>query len=300
MSDGADVPGGSSGSFDDIQAQLDALIQGFGGEVAVRAPAPVREPAPEPEPEPEPEPAPEPASAEPPAERTPVVAPLLASVRRILAERRSLLGAAAIAVVVIGLLVVVLQSQGDRSNGGTPSASSVSDSTAGVRFPETTGDVLAPDGRIRPVGVRSLELGFEAAVVPTTDLPACASHDPDLGRAVWFDAPADSGTSETLPVAVAPGEHGVALLLADARGQPEATPFAGIGAAGSGDRIEVARANGTIMTWRAIDVVRVAVGSDLPVEVLVPAAEQRLLLVGCGALVDDEERDVYVLALRDR
>ena len=301
MSDGTDTPSGTSESFDDIQAQLDALIEGFGGEPAPRAP--VLAPAPGPEPAPEPTPAaelpPTPAPAEPPAERASVVAPLLASVRRVLAERRALVGAGVIAAVAVGLVVAVGQGQGDRSTGGTPSTSSVSDSTAGVRFPEPTGDVRGPDDRIRPVGVRSLELGFEVAVIPTTELPSCASHHSDLERVVWFDAPAGAEVSSTLPVAVAPGQHGVALLLAEAGDRSGAAPFAGIGAAVSGERIEVARANGTVITWRAIDVVRVSAGSDVPTEVLVPAAEQRLLLVGCGAIVDGEERDVYVLALRD-
>lgn len=223
--------------------------------------------------------------------------------RELLTDRRVLIGlGAVIAVVLIGVVVTVVGplNSGDRSAGPVGGLLSRGEVTAVVRFPEPAAGALGPEDRVRPVGVRSLELGFESPVVAEADAPSCASHDPDRDRAVWFDAPQGPGAWPGEPVAVAPGEHGVAVLLAGAGSEVAGIPFDGIGAAAAGARLEVARANGTVLAWRAVDVVVVASGSELPVEVLVPVAEQRLLLVGCGAVIDGEERDVYVLALRTR
>jgi len=47
-----------------------------------------------------------------------------------------------------------------------------------------------------------------------------------------------------------------------------------------GVRSEVSRADGDVLSWRIVDVVAVRTGSVLPEAVLVPAPDQRLLLVG--------------------
>jgi hypothetical protein len=235
---------------------------------------------------------------------------------RVLANRRlrSLLGdrrvrSAAVAVlsvlaviVVLGLLIAAFDARDPRTDEAAESAvPSGAESAPEIRFPEPASSALAPEDRVRPVGVRSIELGFETAVGAESTAPSCATSDAERDRAVWFDPGAsDEGTDGGTLVAVAPGEHGVAVLLGPADGDRVAAPLRGIGLARQGTLIEVARSNGTVLGWKVVDVVRAPAGSGLPTSVLTPVDEQRLLLIGCGATVDGAVLDVYVLALRDR
>ena len=206
-------------------------------------------------------------------------------------------GAVLVALVVLRALGTRLSmadggAAGDGTTGGTPSGEGSASSTLRIAFPEPEAGGRGPEERLRPVGVRSRDVGFEVAVISATDLPTCASHDEPSERAVWFDA---SGSDLD---AVAPGEHGVALLLAAAGSGSEPAPFLGLEDVLVGASVEVARSNGTVLAWRVIDMVHVGPGSGFPVELLSPVAEQRLVLVGCGADVGGASVDVYVLALR--
>jgi len=221
---------------------------------------------------------------------------------------------AAGAVVLAVLVAVVIVRSADAPSGGA----SAGDGAGGpeavapateVQFPEVAADAEPAEPRIRPVGVRSTELALETSVVGAIDLPTCDGPTGTEGtdRARWFD-PGDGAAGR----AVAPGEHGVAVIvgaaaLADtdattdgAEGAESAGPMAGLGMAVEGTLFEVARIDGTVLRWRAVDVVRLPVGTPFPEAVLSPAAEQRLLLVACGARVDGGTADVYVLALRAR
>jgi len=206
-------------------------------------------------------------------------------------------------LVVAGLIVVSLR--GDVPDGGSSDLRGLGGGTVrtvvpDVRFPAAAPDALPPEPRQRPLGVRSLELGFEAPVVAEAERPSCATSDLAFERVIWFDGAASSGATDAALTAVAPGEHGIAMLLGGAQDAVSSAPLRGIGAAEVGVRIEVGRADGTVLSWRIVDVVVVRTGSVLPEAVLVPAPEQRLLVAGCGATVGGQERDVYVLALRER
>jgi sortase (surface protein transpeptidase) len=203
-------------------------------------------------------------------------------------------GAVLAALVVLGVLGARLSMSDDGAQvdaGAAPGEAPASNALR-IAFPEPGPDTIGPEDRLRPVGVRSLEVGFEVAVVSVTDVPSCSVQDGTSERALWFDA---SGSELD---AVAPGEHGVAVLLAAAGSGTESAPFLGLGGIRIGAIVEVARSNATVLAWRVIDVVRVAPGTAFPVEVLAPAAEQRLVLVGCGADDDGAAGDIYVLALR--
>lgn len=208
--------------------------------------------------------------------------------------RRPVLGVGGVVALAV-LAVLTVRGLPPGGEGEQPDgtvAGPVPASGPAVVFPAPRPDARGPEERLRPVGVRSLEVGFEAAIIGVTQPPSCASQDAPSERALWFDASASALD------AVAPGEHGVAVLLAAAGGPSGPRPFEGIGGIRVGAMVEVARSNGTVLAWRVIDVVPVDAGRDLPLELLVPVAEQRLLLVGCGADVDGSPRDVHVLALR--
>lgn len=213
-------------------------------------------------------------------------------------DRRVVVAAAAVALVlVIALVGGRLRTEGPLA-GDDAGAVATAERTDPIRFPDPVPDALAPEERLRPVGVRSLAAGFEAAVVSVTDLPSCAATaatvTADAERVRWFDASGSDGR------AVAPGEHGVALLMGAADVAAGAAPLAGIDRVDRGTVIEVARSNATVLAWRAIDVVTVPAGTPFPAELLGPAAEQRLVLVGCGVVAPDGPLDTYVLALRQR
>jgi hypothetical protein len=225
-------------------------------------------------------------------------------VRAVLADRRVrsavvtglIVGAI---IVVLGLLVAAFNARDGRTVGsGGPDAPAVTAVSPVISFRPPAADALDAEDRVRPVGIRSLEFGFEAAVVRESTVPECATHDPERERAIWFD-PDASGDGGDL-VAVAPGEHGVAVILGGADEAVAGAPLRGIGLAREGSFLEVARSNGTVLGWKIVDVVRSPAGSGLPTSVLTEVDEQRLLLVGCGATVGDEVVDLYVLALRGR
>lgn len=212
-------------------------------------------------------------------------------------DRRVVIAAVAVALVLVIALVGGRPRTEGPLAGDDAGAVATEERTEPIRFPDPVPDALAPEERLRPVGVRSLAAGFEAAVVSVTDLPSCAATadaTADAERVRWFDASGSDGR------AVAPGEHGVALLMGAADVAAGAVPLAGIDRVDRGTVIEVARSNATVLAWRAIDVVTVPVGTPFPAELLAPAAEQRLVLVGCGVVAPDGPLDTYVLALRQR
>jgi hypothetical protein len=111
----------------------------------------------------------------------------------------------------------------------------------------------------------------------------------------WFDPGPDAVSASG---AVAPGQHGVALLVAGSDFTRGDALFDGIEQVAVGQLVEVARANGTVLAWTVVDVVDLPAGTPFPEGLLDPAAEQRLVLLGCAVVLDGEARDRYVLARR--
>lgn len=291
---GVPLPG-----FDEVQARLDALLAG--ADRSERERGPESEPEPEPEPEPRLDPDLDPDLDDEPAilsEGSP--GPPRPS-RRLLPI---VVGAVAAVLLVLLISVVVVGSSGGSTGGAAPVGTVIADgSGAGaVRFPPAVSDPAPPEPRVRPTGLRSVELGLEVALVGVVDLPTCDGPAFADDRAYWYDP----GDRQEV-AAVAPGEHGVAVIVGDASLAAvavSAAPLAGITDAVEGTLIEVARVDGVVLRWRVLEVLRAPVGTPFPSRVLAPAPEQRLLLLGCGASVDggaDGARaaDVYVLARRD-
>jgi len=172
-----------------------------------------------------------------------------------------------------------------------------SDDAVTVSFPPApSGASVQPEEpRFRPVGIRVLEVGVEGQVVGVTDLPSCRSEVRPLDRIRWFDPSAmGSGTAG----GVAPGEHGVALLVAGSASLSAAELVAGIERVRVGEHIEVARTNGTVLGWSVVAVVDLPAGSSFPARLLEGADEQRLVLLSCGVAIDEVEVDRFVLARR--
>lgn len=207
-------------------------------------------------------------------------------------QRLAVGGAVLGVVVMLAVLGIRLSTSVDGVADAATSAEDAATSSVRIAFPEPGPGVREPEARLRPVGVRSTVVGFEEAVVAVSELPSCAEHDASSGRVVWFDA------TQSEVDAVAPGEHGAALLLATAGGGANGAPFLGLEDIRIGASVEVARSNATVLAWRVIAVEQVAPGTGFPLELLAPAAEQRLVLVGCGAEVAGMPVDVHVLALR--
>jgi hypothetical protein len=231
-------------------------------------------------------------------------------------DRWRLLGGVAAALTVVVLIVVVLVAGRERvredvtapgpdvtgpaggavdgagtdatggvaSGEGTDGGSSAA--PARIAFPDAEADAAPAEERLRPIGVRSVARGFEAPLGLSTEPPGCDAVERTDDRAHW------SG--------LAPGEHGVAVIVGTADPAAARALLAGIERSAAGDVVETARSNGTLLAWRVVDVVDVPVGSPFPAGVLAPVAEQRLLIVGCDAVVDGRARDVYVLAVRSR
>jgi hypothetical protein len=203
--------------------------------------------------------------------------------------------AGVVVLVVIGgsFLIRLL----DSSDGGASGASGLPGDVATIVFPTTT-DVFPSfpeESRMRPVGVRILAVELEGPVVAVSELPACPRELESADRVRWFDAEPVDGAGRQ---AVAPGEHGVALLVAGADVTRGDGLFSGIESVEIGQLVETARSNGTVLAWAVVDVVDLPAGAPFPDGLLGPADEPRLALVGCGATVDAGARDRYVLARR--
>jgi hypothetical protein len=205
--------------------------------------------------------------------------------RRGAGRGRVLIGAGAGAlVVVVVLLIVVLSGDGDGTSDGGSSASGSTDVAPEVRFPPPAGMPADAVARVRPVAVRNVAIGFEAAIEGVTELPACDAAEvgsPD--RVAWFDVSEVAETSsDTQLVAVAPGEAGTALLRVRATDRdPE--PF---GATSVGQLVEVARANGSVLRWDVVAIVDAPAGAPFPTDVLAAGDEPRLVLLACGTSSD--------------
>jgi hypothetical protein len=216
-------------------------------------------------------------------------------------RRVRLVGAVVLAGVLLVLLVgALLARSGDDRPGASPVVGPVREVEGApvIDFPAPSGVGQVAEDRVRPAGVRALALGFEAPVIAVGEVVGCAALDPESDRANWFDLPVAAAEDADGVTAVAPGEDGVAVILGSADPAVPTAPLSGIGGASVGTVIEIARANGTVLTWRTVGVVTASAGAPFPVAALVPAEEQRLLLVGCGEVVDGAPQDVYVLARR--
>lgn len=197
---------------------------------------------------------------------------------RIVARRGLVLASAAVFWFFVVLLIV--RSDDGASSGGS-TASGSNDVAPQVDFPPATGASTDAVARVRPVAVRNVAIGFEAALEAVVELPACDELEVGAAdSAAWFDAAAVTPDAEV--VAVAPGEAGTALLRVRASDRvPE--PF---GATSVGQLVEVARVNGTVLGWDVVAIVDVPAGAPFPVDLLAPGADPRLVLVACGATVD--------------
>jgi len=111
----------------------------------------------------------------------------------------------------------------------------------------------------------------------------------------WFDPGADRPGREG---AVAPGQHGVALLVMGGHAASGAAAIEGLDQVQRGQVLEVARADGTVLAWTIVDVVDLPAGGSFPEGLLDPVAEQRLVLLGCNIALGAEARDRFVLARR--
>ncbi len=206
-------------------------------------------------------------------------------------------------VITVGFVVVRVAGpvvSGDGTDDGAGVAGPMKSEVAVIEFPDVrSGTVLAaPEEQLqRPVGVRSVALGLEGAIVGVRELPACPAVTTQPDRVRWFDPPVDG--VEGRP-AVAPGRHGVALLVAGTDSAGEDGAFAGLEQAEVGQLIEVARANGTVLNWTVVDAVELAAGAMFPDGLLTATEDQRLVLVGCGDIAAPGAMDVYVLARRAR
>lgn len=222
-----------------------------------------------------------------------------------LAPRLFLIAGSVVLVLSIAIAVAVtLRSSGTGAAEGVPATegpaatapSDAAEVVSRVAFPAPAGSPLAAEPRVRPAGVRDREVGFEASIVAVPSAPSCSDRDLELERVAWHDLP-DGSDGDGL-VSVAPGEHGTAVLLGGAGEGALPAPLLGLQRVRVGSLVEVAQANGTVLGWRVLDVVDVPAGTPFPIPLLEPAAEQRLVLVGCGAQIDGRDRDVYVLARR--
>jgi hypothetical protein len=284
--------------FDEIAARLAQLRGSFGGEgadtrpdTAVPTPAAASEPARTPRP---------PRGPGPVARLARRMVELSPTVRERLSPRALAVAGGGLAAVLLGVALVAVLG---RTSSGTDDAGgagpdSGQHASANLRFPETTADastLFPEEPRLRPVGVRILEVGLEGPVAGVSELPSCPRELEPADRVRWFDPGPDAAGSTG---AVAPGQNGVAVLVAGSDFTRGDALFAGIEQVVVGQLVEVARSNGTVLAWTVIAVADLAVGTPFPAGLLDPAAEQRLVLLGCAASFDGEAQDRYVLARR--
>ncbi len=312
---------GRAGGFDDVMARLEALQQSIDTPPLVPESKPARESKPAGESKPVREPKPVRESKPVPAAVTMLKTRVERLLRRVvqsgaavrdrvaeLAQKvtpRALKLSAGLLLLVITVGFVLVRVAGTIVSGdGTNDSAAVEGPTESevvvIEFPDAppgTVSVLPEEQIQRPVGVRSVALGLEGAIVGVPELPECRAVTDQPDRVRWFDPPVDG--VEDRP-AVAPGRHGVALLVAGTDSSGEDGVFAGLEQAEVGQLIEVARANGTVLNWTVVDVVELAAGAMFPDGLLTATEDQRLVLVGCGDVSALDAMDVYVLARRTR
>lgn len=185
-------------------------------------------------------------------------------------------------------------SVGDDREAVTGRPSGPIEGSRAVAFPDPASVTRPAEERLRPVGLRHVEIGLEDSVIADPGPASCSDRDVSLERVVWIDRPMSQGG----PASVAPGEHGTAVLIAGSDPGAFPAPLLGLERVSEGSIVEVARSNGTVLRWRVMGVVDLPADAPFPESVLEPAPEQRLVIVGCGADLDGRTRDVYILALR--